>query len=82
MVERRNTEAMNQFMIQYIYMWKCHSEILCTDILNKNVFLFSKTESRIINLALPVWELVPVGGEYMRKGCRRVNVLEILCTHV
>jgi hypothetical protein len=30
-----------------------------------------------------VWELVPVGGgENIRKGCRRVNVVEILCAHV
>jgi hypothetical protein len=31
----------------------------------------------------PVCGLVLVGGgEDIRKGCRRVNVVEILCTHV
>jgi hypothetical protein len=30
----------------------------------------------------PVWGLVPVGREDIRKGCRRVNMVEILCTHV
>jgi hypothetical protein len=28
----------------------------------------------------PVWGMVPVGGEDIRKRCRRVNVVEILCT--
>jgi hypothetical protein len=30
----------------------------------------------------PVWGLVSVGGEDIRKGCRRVNKAEIVCTHV
>jgi hypothetical protein len=31
----------------------------------------------------PVWGLVPVAGEKdIRKGCRRVNMVEILYTHV
>jgi hypothetical protein len=31
----------------------------------------------------PVWELAPVGGgEDIRKACRRLNVLEVLHTHV
>jgi hypothetical protein len=29
----------------------------------------------------PVWGLVG-GREDIRKGCRKVNVVEILCTHV
>jgi hypothetical protein len=29
-----------------------------------------------------VWGLVPLGGEDIRKGCRRVNIVEIVCTHV
>jgi hypothetical protein len=31
----------------------------------------------------PVWELIPMGaGKDIRKGCRRVNMVEIICTHV
>jgi hypothetical protein len=28
----------------------------------------------------PVWVLVPAGEE--RKGCKKVNIVKILCTHV
>jgi hypothetical protein len=30
----------------------------------------------------PVWGIVPVGWEDTRKGCRTVNIVEILYTHV
>jgi hypothetical protein len=30
----------------------------------------------------PVWGLVPEGEGGYRKGCRKVNVVKILCTHV
>jgi hypothetical protein len=30
----------------------------------------------------PGWELAPVGrGKDMKKGCRRVNMVEALCSH-
>jgi hypothetical protein len=46
-------ENMNQFGIQYIYMWKCHNETLCIDVLNKQKFLFfPKMKDRNVNQAL------------------------------
>jgi hypothetical protein len=40
-VERRKMDGMNQFMMLYIYTWKCHNENLCIDILNKQKCLLS-----------------------------------------
>jgi hypothetical protein len=72
-------EGINQFGIQHIYTWKCHNEILCIDVLNKQKCLFSKVEDRNVNQVLSgggfQWE-----GEDIRKGCRRVNMVEMLCT--
>jgi hypothetical protein len=30
----------------------------------------------------PVWGLVPMGGEDIKKACRKENMVEILYTHV
>jgi hypothetical protein len=47
-IERRKIEGMNQFGF---YIWKCHSEILCMDILNKNV-VFTKMKYRKVKQVL------------------------------
>jgi hypothetical protein len=48
----------------------------------KMSFFFSKTENKKAKQVLS-GGLVPVGGwEDLRKGCRRVSMVEILCTHV
>jgi hypothetical protein len=70
-------KRMKQFRIQYIHTWKCHNETLCVDIcidiLNKQKYLFfSKTEE---------WVGTTGHGEDIWKGCRRVNIVEILRTH-
>jgi ferredoxin-like protein FixX len=66
--------------ILYIYTWKCHNETPCIDILNKQKCLSSKMKDRQIKQVLPSdcnqWRV-----DNMRKGCRRVNMVEILCTH-
>jgi hypothetical protein len=57
----------------YIYTWKCHKETPCVAILNKQ-----KWAEQVMS-----GELVPVGrGEDVGKGCRRVNMVQILCAHV
>jgi hypothetical protein len=46
---------------------------------------FTKLENKWVELVLPRGRelLVPVGeGEGVRKECRRVNTIKILCTHV
>jgi hypothetical protein len=58
-----------------------HNETPCIAISNKHECLFSKAQDRNVNQVLS-----GVGisgrGEDIRKGWRRVNVAEILCTHV
>jgi hypothetical protein len=59
-VERRKMQRMNQFMIQYIYIWNCHDEALCIAILNKKcLFFLSKNGEQEGSF----WGLVPEGGE-------------------
>jgi hypothetical protein len=62
----------------------CYNETPCRAIVNKNVwfcFVFSKIENRKIKQILS-------GGWYQckrigcKERCRRVNAVEILCTHV
>jgi hypothetical protein len=50
---------MNQFGIQYIYIWKCHNETNCIVILNKIVFFINGGQKGKTD---PVWGLAPVGG--------------------
>jgi hypothetical protein len=54
---------------------------LCIDALSKQKCLFSKMKYRKVKQVLSVvwyqWE-----EEDIRKGCRRVNMVEKLCTHV
>jgi hypothetical protein len=53
----------------------------CVAILNKQICLFAKTEDRKEKQVLSgSWHQCE--GEDIRKGCRRVNVMKILCTHV
>jgi hypothetical protein len=54
--------------------------MLCTDVVIKQKCLFLGTENRKVKQVL-LWIGTSGSGEYIRKMCRRVNVLEI-CTHV
>jgi hypothetical protein len=57
------------------------NETLCIDILNKQKCLFFKNGEQEGKTG-PVWMGVISGrGEDMGKGCRRVNMVEILRTH-
>jgi hypothetical protein len=59
-------EGMSQFGIQYISTWKCHNEIPCVAILNKQKFLVKNggQEGKIG----PVWGLAPMWeGEYKER---------------
>jgi hypothetical protein len=60
---------------------KCHNEIPCIAIIYKQKCLFFKKREQEGKLG-PVWGLAPVGGEGYKKGCRKMNMVEILCTHV
>jgi hypothetical protein len=46
-------------------------------------FFFYKLENRRVEQALPTWgRLVPVGGGGGRERGRRMNIVQIMCTHV
>jgi hypothetical protein len=65
-----------------MHTWKCHNETPCILILNKQKCLFFKNGEQE-GKTVPAWGLVTAGGEEdIRKGCRMLNVVEILCTHV
>jgi hypothetical protein len=76
---------MNQFGLEYIYTWKCHKETPCVVILNKNVLFFFiykiREQEGGTGLAWGQgwyqWK-----GEGEGKGWKRVNMVQILCTHV
>jgi hypothetical protein len=43
---------------------------------------YAKSENRMVEQILP-WGVHASGrGEEMEKGCRRVDIVQILCTHV
>jgi hypothetical protein len=65
----------------YIYTWKCHSETPCITILNKQMYLFFQNEEQQ-GKTVPIWGFIPVAVEDMRKGWKKVNIIEILHTHV
>jgi hypothetical protein len=48
---------------------------------SKMLFFKIKMENRRAEQVLS-GEFVPVGGGGVGKGCRRVNMVQILCTHV
>jgi hypothetical protein len=79
-------KEINQIRLQYIYTWK---DAPCVAILNKQkchiffFFLYKIGEQE--GETGPVWgrRLVPVeGGCYVEKGCGRVDMVQILWTHV
>jgi hypothetical protein len=49
--------------------------------LKKMSFFFSKNGEQGGKTG-PVWGLAPERGEDIRKECRRVNMVDMLCTHV
>jgi hypothetical protein len=64
-----------------MYTQKCHKETPHTVILNKQKchIFFSFREGR----TGPVWGIGTSGRrEEVRKGCGRMNMVQILCTHV
>jgi hypothetical protein len=54
-------EGMNQFGLYYIYIGKCYNETPCITILNKQKYLFTKTDDRKVKQVL-IGGVVPVGG--------------------
>jgi hypothetical protein len=62
---------------------KRNNETPCRAILNKQkrLFFFFKNGEQEGKTG-PVWRLVYWEGEDIRKECRRMNVVEILCTHI
>jgi hypothetical protein len=82
-VERSKIKGMNEFRLQYIYTWKCHNETPCKAILNKQKCNFFYKNREREGKTSPVWGAGTSGREEdIRKGCRRENVVEILCTYV
>jgi hypothetical protein len=66
-----------------IHTLKCHNETLCIDILNMQKCLFFLKKWRT---QMYISSCLGAGksgrGEDIRKGCRRMNMVEIICTHV
>jgi hypothetical protein len=63
-------------------IWNFFNEISCKTIINKQKCLFSKNRGQA-GKTHPVWRLVLVRGQGdIKKGCRTVNMVEILQTHV
>jgi hypothetical protein len=76
---------MNQFGLQYVYTRKCHSETPYIAILNKQKCLFFFLSNREQEgKTCPVKGVGTSGRRWknIRKGCRRVNMVEILHIHV
>jgi hypothetical protein len=71
---------MNQFRLWYIYTWKCHNEIPCMAILDKQKCHFLKQNQRIGRQNRSC--LGDGRGENTWKGCGKLNIVEILCAHV
>jgi hypothetical protein len=44
-------------------------------------FIFTKLENRRVKQVLPGEVVTHERGEDIGKGCRRVNIVQILCTH-
>jgi hypothetical protein len=66
-------------------MWKCHNKTPCIAILNKqkcHCFSFTKLENRRMEQILSGGVDTSGRGEKVGKGCGRVNIVQILCTHV
>jgi hypothetical protein len=54
----------------------CHNETPCIAIVNQKKFFFPKNRGQECKTG-PVWGLLLVGrGKDIRKGCRRVNMVE------
>jgi hypothetical protein len=77
---------MNQFGLQYIYTWKCFKETPYVIILNKQKCHFSFL---LENCRTSGWNRSCLGEvgtsgreEDMEKGCRRVTIVQILCTRI
>jgi hypothetical protein len=67
-----------------IYAWSCHKETPCVAILNKCHFSsVTKSKNRRVDQG-PIWVRVGTSGrgEEVGKVCRKVNIVQILCTHV
>jgi hypothetical protein len=79
-------EEINQFGSQYIYTRQCHKETPCVAILNKQKynffsFFFYKIREQEGKTG---WKGVGTSRrrEVVGKGCRRVNMVQILGTRV
>jgi hypothetical protein len=68
----------------YTYIWKRHKGTPCITILNtKIVFLLTKSENRRVKQVLSQGAGTSEGGfENVDKGCGRMNMVQILYTHV
>jgi hypothetical protein len=67
-----------------IYTWKCHKETPCIAIIKKKSQFFSFYKIREQEGRTgPIWgDWYQWEGEDMGRDCRRVNIVQILCTHV
>jgi hypothetical protein len=71
-------EGMNKFRVKYIYKMSQYNSLYNHQI---KISLFKKKKGQEGKTAGPRAGTMS-SGEDIRKGCRRVNMVEILCIHV
>jgi hypothetical protein len=66
-----------------MYTWQCHKEISCIALLNKQKYRFFSFTKLEEGRTGPEWGGGTSGREEdVGKSCRRVNIVQILCTYV
>jgi hypothetical protein len=80
---------MNKFVLQYIYTWKYNKETLCVAIFTPKkqkchyfLFFFYKIGEQKSRTGPAKGRCISERGKVVGKGYRRVNMVEMLCTHV
>jgi hypothetical protein len=73
---------MNQIGLKYICTWKCHKETPCVAILSRQkchfLLYFAKLKNRRAEQVLPGVTGISGMGEEVERGCRGVNIVQIL----
>jgi hypothetical protein len=83
-VEGRKIEDMKQFGLLYLYILKCHEKTPCIAILKKaklSFFFFLPNQKTGGQNRFCLGVGTSGRREEMWKGCKRVNMKKILCTH-
>jgi hypothetical protein len=85
-IERRKIEEMKVWFIMHIYMEMSQRNYLCSYLKQAKMSLFSFAKSQNRRAEHVLYGGRGVGtnesGKDVGKECRKVNIVQILCTHV